>query len=143
MSKIFTGKQYLLNLRLRLFHISWITASHRRETLHITQPPHSEANKNIIDLLCASSPMARNKFEEALEETPSGAFWTLEYSELIEIRDYRSGTSVFHPPTLTPTFKVKYLKTLISVAIVPALSRRSTFDSDNPTKDENSEHDRC
>lgn len=46
---------------------------------------HLEGNENILNL-CTSSPTARNKLERALEETPSGAFRALEYSEYRDSR---------------------------------------------------------
>lgn len=101
-------------------------------------PPHSEVNQNILNL-CASSPTARNKLEEALEETPSGAFRALEYSELIQRFRVTDLVRWFSIPYLfhhsNPNLQGKDIQKHSSAWQSLLLYHEGlTFDSDNPTK---------
>ncbi|KAL0632325.1 hypothetical protein Q9L58_008805 [Maublancomyces gigas] len=51
--------------------------------LQLHNPPHSEVNEDILSI-CASSPIARNILEEALERNSNGAFRPLSYSKLTQ-----------------------------------------------------------
>lgn len=104
-------------------------------TLH--NPPNSEVNENILSL-CASSPIARNSLEEALERNSNGAFRPLSYSDLTQkfkLTDLVSWVSVsnnasivfFHKSNFTLLYSSgqRYPEKFINVAIVPSLPWRS------------------